>query len=292
MARLSTGAHWAGGVYTRHNHTHISKSGQTCESSNWLTNHWKADAAAQPHAPVHSEARHCRTLVLHLAQSRVPSLKVGAGRKGMGSSLPAHKTRQGCQPSFSSGRMRGKRRRRPMLPMLCGEGGLNCILPMTFAKKCEQLINRSPHMPQEGHGLIFVCVPTVNCVYPPPCASAAAVPKVRSKWRFNAHPVLRQGRAYARGGGAGMCAVLLSRITPPPELTPNNPWIHVKPTSTYVRNPKCTNLSNSMCQSFILVRSGVMNFPHPFAHFLQCLIDPNLQLLLFPCIFLCPQQPS
>ena len=33
---------------------------------------------------------------------------------------------------------------------------------------------------------------------PPPCASTAAVPKVRSKRRFNAHPVLRQGRACAR----------------------------------------------------------------------------------------------
>ena len=33
---------------------------------------------------------------------------------------------------------------------------------------------------------------------PPPCASTATVPEVTSKWRFNAHPVLRQGRARAR----------------------------------------------------------------------------------------------
>ena len=32
---------------------------------------------------------------------------------------------------------------------------------------------------------------------PPPCASTAAVPEVRPKRWFNAHPVLRQGRAYA-----------------------------------------------------------------------------------------------
>ena len=32
---------------------------------------------------------------------------------------------------------------------------------------------------------------------PPPCASTAAVPEVRPKRRFNAHPVLRQGRACA-----------------------------------------------------------------------------------------------
>ena len=34
-------------------------------------------------------------------------------------------------------------------------------------------------------------------VPPPPCASTAAVPEVRPKRRFNAHPVLRQGRACA-----------------------------------------------------------------------------------------------
>ena len=31
---------------------------------------------------------------------------------------------------------------------------------------------------------------------PPPCASTAAVPKVQAKQRFNAHPALRQGRAW------------------------------------------------------------------------------------------------
>ena len=30
---------------------------------------------------------------------------------------------------------------------------------------------------------------------PPPCTSTLAVPKVRSKRRFNAHPVLRQAHA-------------------------------------------------------------------------------------------------
>ena len=38
---------------------------------------------------------------------------------------------------------------------------------------------------------------------PPPCASTAAVPKVRSKRRFNTHPVLRQGRECAIVGGGG-----------------------------------------------------------------------------------------
>jgi len=36
---------------------------------------------------------------------------------------------------------------------------------------------------------------------PPPCASTAAVPKTQAKQRFNAHPVLRQSRACARGRG-------------------------------------------------------------------------------------------
>ena len=46
-----------------------------------------------------------------------------------------------------------------------------------------------------GRGLLCGSRPS----YPlPPCASTAAVPEVRPKRRFNAHPVLRQGRACAR----------------------------------------------------------------------------------------------
>ena len=35
----------------------------------------------------------------------------------------------------------------------------------------------------------------------PPSASTAALPLNHAKQRFNAHPVLTQGRACARGGG-------------------------------------------------------------------------------------------
>ena len=46
----------------------------------------------------------------------------------------------------------------------------------------------------------LLCIHLSQMAYtstPPPCASTAAVPEVRPKRRFNAHPVLRQGRACA-----------------------------------------------------------------------------------------------
>ena len=36
----------------------------------------------------------------------------------------------------------------------------------------------------------------LRCTPPSPCASTATVPKNQAKQRFNAHPVLRQDRAY------------------------------------------------------------------------------------------------
>ena len=49
------------------------------------------------------------------------------------------------------------------------------------------LLNTMDDAPSIGKGNVST--------YPPPCASTAAVPEIRPKRRFSAHPVLRQGRA-------------------------------------------------------------------------------------------------
>ena len=59
--------------------------------------------------------------------------------------------------------------------------------------------NRGTHPTNEMPNEVRILRNVFRCfrITPPPCASTATVPEVRSKRGFNAHPVLRQGRACA-----------------------------------------------------------------------------------------------